>query len=135
MPPSATSTGRCGPRGIDRLINQAKDTVRESEVMNCPPDELPAAMAVLTAAAAREPETAIASLGPGAAGTTDGAERAIKAARKIQRVYRRAMGELLHVDDLREVMARQELHRRGSAIGEAVVDVAERVLYAAVKEG
>jgi len=32
-------------------------------------------------------------------------------------------------------MARQELYRRGSGIGEAVVDVAERVLYAAVKEG
>ena len=26
-------------RGIDRILNEAKDTVRESEVMDCPPDE------------------------------------------------------------------------------------------------
>lgn len=44
------------------------------------------------------------------------------------------MGELLSVENLREVMARRELYRRGSRIGEHVVDVAERVLYAAVKE-
>ena len=44
------------------------------------------------------------------------------------------MGELLAVDDLREVMARRELYRRGARIGDTVVDVAERVLYAAVKE-
>jgi uncharacterized protein Yka (UPF0111/DUF47 family) len=122
-------------RGIDRLINQAKDTVRESEVMDCPPDEALSAMATLIAAAARELDTAIATLAPGVSGTTAAADRAIKVARRIERVYRAAMGELLHVDDLREVMARQELYRRASAIGEAVVDVAERVLYAAVKEG
>ena len=26
-------------RGIDRILNEAKDAVRESEVMDCPPDE------------------------------------------------------------------------------------------------
>ena len=31
-------------------------------------------------------------------------------------------------------MGRRELYRRGSRIGETVVDVAERVLYAVVKE-
>jgi hypothetical protein len=44
------------------------------------------------------------------------------------------MAELLDVDDLREVMARRELYRRCSRMGESAVDVAERVLYAAVKE-
>jgi hypothetical protein len=44
------------------------------------------------------------------------------------------MAELLTVDDLRDVMARRELYRRGARIGEAVTDVAERVLYAVVKE-
>jgi hypothetical protein len=38
------------------------------------------------------------------------------------------------VDDLREVMARRELYRRCSRMGEAAVEVAERVLYAVVKE-
>ena len=84
--------------------------------------------------AVRELDTAVATLAPGVPGTTASADRAVKAARRIERVYRTAMGELLRVDDLREVMARRELYRRGSRIGEHVVDVAERVLYAAVKE-
>jgi uncharacterized protein Yka (UPF0111/DUF47 family) len=121
-------------RGIDRILNQAKDTVRESEVMDCPPDEPFAAMAALLAAAVRELDTAVATLAPGVSGTTESADRAVKAARKIERVYRGAMGDLLRVEDLREVMARRELYRRMSRIGEHVVEVAERVLYAAVKE-
>jgi uncharacterized protein Yka (UPF0111/DUF47 family) len=121
-------------RGIDRIINQAKDTVRESEVMDCPPDEPFAAMAELFAAAVRELDTAVATLAPGVPGTTSSANRAIKVARGIERVYRAAMADLLRVDDLREVMARRELYRRGARIGDAVIEVAERVLYAAVKE-
>jgi uncharacterized protein Yka (UPF0111/DUF47 family) len=121
-------------RGIDRLINQAKDTVRESEVMDCPPDGPLAAMAALLPDALRDLRGAVASLAPGASGTTASADRAVKAARRIERVYRSAMGDLLAVDDLREVMARRELYRRGARLGDAVVDVAERVLYADVKE-
>ena len=121
-------------RGIDRILNEANDTVRESEVMDCPPDEPLAAIAALLASAVRELDTAVATLAPGVPGTTASAERAVKTARGIERVYRTAMGELLGVEDLREVMARRELYRRGSRIGEHVVDVAERVLYAAVKE-
>jgi uncharacterized protein Yka (UPF0111/DUF47 family) len=121
-------------RGVDHIINQAKDTVRESEVMDCPPDEPFAAMAALLAAAVRELGGAVETLAPGTPGTTASADRAIRTARGIERVYRAAMADLLRVDDLREVIARRELYRRGSRIGEAVIDVAERVLYAAVKE-
>jgi uncharacterized protein Yka (UPF0111/DUF47 family) len=119
--------------GIDRIINQAKDTVRESEVMACVPDEPLAAMAGLLADGVRQLDAAIAGLGPHD-GATAGAEAAIKSARRIERVYRAAMGDLLTVDDLREVMARRELYRRGARMADAVVDVAERVLYAVVKE-
>ena len=121
-------------RGVDRIINQAKDTVRESEVMACPPDEPLAAMAALLAAAIRELDAAVATLAPNVPGTTAAADRAIKASRRIERVYRAAMGDLLAVDDLRGVMARRELYRRCARIADTVVDVAERVLYAAVKE-
>jgi uncharacterized protein Yka (UPF0111/DUF47 family) len=121
-------------RGIDRLVNQAKDTVREAEVMACAPDAPLAAMAAQLATAVRELDAAVAGLAPGASGTTTHADAAIKAARRIERIYRAAMAELLLVEDLREVMARRELYRRGSRIGEAVVDVAERILYAVVKE-
>jgi uncharacterized protein Yka (UPF0111/DUF47 family) len=121
-------------RGIDRILNQAKDTVREAEIMAYPPDAHLAAMAAELAAGVRSLDLAVAGLAPGARGTTAAADAAIKSARRIERVYRAAMAELLEVDDLRAVMARRELYRRGARIGEAVVDVAERVLYAVVKE-
>jgi hypothetical protein len=44
------------------------------------------------------------------------------------------MAALLELDDLCTVIARRELYRRCSRIGEGVVDVAERVIYAVVKE-
>jgi hypothetical protein len=91
-------------------------------------------MATLLASAVRELDVAVATLAPGKPGTTASADRAIKTARGIERVYRAAMADLLRVDDLREVMARRELYRRGARIGDAVIEVAERVLYAAVKE-
>ncbi len=121
-------------RGIDRIVNQAKDAVRESDVMDCPPDAPIAAMAALLSAAVRELDAAVAGLAPNASGTTANADAAIKAARLVERVYRAAMAELLAVDNLREVMARRELYRRCARIADAVVEVAERIEYALVKE-
>lgn len=120
-------------REIDRIVTQAKDAVRESEVMACPPDAPLAAMAELLAEGVRELDAAVAGLA-GEGATTEPADAAIRSARRIEHVYREAMAELLSVDDLREVTARRELYRRGARIGETVVDVAERVLYAVVKE-
>ena len=40
----------------------------------------------------------------------------------------------LEVEDRSERIARRELHRRCSRIGEVVLDVAERVVYAVVKQ-
>ena len=121
-------------RGVDRIINQAKDLVRESEVMACPPDQPVAEMAALLAASLRALDEAIARLDPRDGDATSAANAAIKLDRRIERVYRGAMARLLEVDDLRLVMARRELYRRCSRMAEASVDVAERVLYAVVKE-
>jgi hypothetical protein len=44
------------------------------------------------------------------------------------------MGGLLEVQDMRERISRRELYRRCSRIGETVVEVAERVVYAIVKQ-
>jgi hypothetical protein len=41
---------------------------------------------------------------------------------------------LLSVEDRTERITRRERYRRSSLIGEAVVDVAERVVYAVVKQ-
>jgi uncharacterized protein Yka (UPF0111/DUF47 family) len=121
-------------RAVDRILNQAKDLVRESEVMSCPPDPPVAEMAALLADSVRALGDAIAQLGRGRGDSTEAVDAAIKLDRRIERVYRAAMARLLELDDLRLVMARRELYRRCSRMAEASEDVAERVLYAVVKE-
>ncbi len=121
-------------RGIDWILNLSKDAVRESEVMACPPDGPVAEMASLLREAVGHLDDAVAGLQEHGGDATNAADAAIKAERNIERVYRRAMAELIQVDDLREVMARRELYRRFSRIGETVAEVAERIWYAVIKE-
>jgi uncharacterized protein Yka (UPF0111/DUF47 family) len=121
-------------RWSDKVLNEAKDTVRESEVMACPPDAALAEMASLLAEATTRLEEAVGHLGSDSDLASQAADAAVKCDRRVERVYRAAMAALLEADDLREVTARRELYRRGSRIGETVVDVAERIQYAVVKE-
>jgi uncharacterized protein len=122
-------------RRIDWILNQSKDLIRESEVMACPPDPPLAEMCEALAEAVHLLCEAVELLGRDTDGATEKANQALRAERRIEKVYRDAMAALLDVDDLREVMARRELYRRLSRIGEVVVDVGERVWYAVVKEG
>jgi uncharacterized protein Yka (UPF0111/DUF47 family) len=125
---------------LDAVLNGAKDTVRESEVMGIPPDEAVAAMAALLADGARHLATAFERLGPDkhgkrGASATEAADAAVKSQRRLERVYRLAASALLKVDDLREVMGRREMYRRFSRISEILIEAADRVWYATVKEG
>jgi uncharacterized protein Yka (UPF0111/DUF47 family) len=124
---------------LDAVLNGAKDTVRESEVMNIPPDEAVAAMAALLADGTRHLAAAFERLGPdkrGRAGpsATEAADAAVKSQRQLERVYRKAASALLTVDDLREVMGRRELYRRFSRVSDILIEAADRVWYATVKE-
>ena len=121
-------------RGIDWILNLSKDAVRESEVMSCPPDAHVAEMAALLHEGVGHIDEAVAALQERRAEATTHADAAIKVERNIERVYRKAMAELLELDDLREVTARRELYRRFSRIAELLTEVAERVWYAVIKE-
>ena len=121
-------------RGIDWVLNHAKDTVGESELMACPPDATVSAMADELLEAARRLQDAIAALADGDTDPVAAAEAAIKAERRLEKAYRRGMAALLELDDLHAVTARRELYRRCSRIGENVDDVAELVIYAVVRE-
>lgn len=119
---------------LDAVMNGAKDAVRESEVMACGPDEAMAEMSRHLADGVRHLGRAIAQLeGDGDVATTE-ADAAIKCQRHLEWVYRAAMSDLIDREDLREVMSRRELYRRYSRIGDTLVEVAERVWYAVVKE-
>jgi uncharacterized protein len=121
-------------RGVDWLLNHAKDTINESEVMACPPDAALAEMTALLAEALRHIDEAVVRLGSKDGGAIEPASAAIKSERRLERAYRAGMAALLESDDLREVTARRELYRRCSRMGEGAVDVAERIVYAVVKE-
>jgi uncharacterized protein len=121
-------------RGVDWILNHSKDLIRESEVMATPPDRPLAEMCEQLARAVHLLSEAVALLGRDGTSATNKANEALRAQRQIEKIYRDAMGALVGVEDLREVMARRELYRRVSRIGEVVVEVAERVWYAVVKE-
>ncbi len=122
-------------RGIDWILGHAKDLVRESEVMACPPDEPLAQMCEALAGAVHLLPEAIEHLATRDSTATERANEALRRVRDIEKIYREAMASLLAVSDLREVTARRELYRRMSRMGDTVVDVAERIWYAVVKEG
>ena len=120
--------------GIDRILKHATDVIRESEVMACPPDTGIAEMAAQLVAALGNIDTAIARLGGEEGDPTDAADAAIESERRLERTYYDGMAALLGVKDMRERIARRELYRRCFGIGETVIDVADRVVYAVVKE-
>lgn len=123
---------------LDAVMNGAKDAVRESEVMAVPPDGTVAGMAAHLAEGVRQLAEAFERLGSkdngDGAAATDAADKAVKAQRQLERVYRQGMSGLLQVTDLRELMGRRELYRRFARIGDDITEVAERIWYAAVKE-
>ena len=98
-----------------------------------PPDAGIAEMAALLGKAVRHLEQAIGGLGPDGGDATEAADAAIRAERELERAYYNGMADLLEVKDMRERISRRELYRRLARIGEIVIDVAERVVYAVVK--
>ena len=122
-------------RGIGWILNYARDITTESRVMECPPDEVVADMVRLLAESMRAIDRALEALGTSDdAGATDAADAAIAAERLLERRYYDGMGTLLDHHGRAERIARRELYRRCARIGELVIDVAERVVYAVVKQ-
>ncbi len=122
-------------RGIDAVLNGAKDTVREAEIMSVQPDEALAEMASLLAEGVHQLKAAVGALSTDPDSATDAADAAVKSQRRLERVYRGASAALLEVDgDLRLVAAKRELYRRATQLSDVAVDVAERVWFVVVKE-
>jgi uncharacterized protein Yka (UPF0111/DUF47 family) len=133
-------------RDLDKVINGAKNTVREAEAMDFPPDQATADMAVLLAEGVRHLQTAFnalaarrrkgtaARLSASTVSATEAADAAVKSQRNLERIYRAAAGELLGLTDISVVTARREFYRRISAISDDIVSVADRIWYSQVKE-
>lgn len=120
---------------LDAVMNQMKDLVREAEILSMTPDPAMAEMSHLVATGVRDLVAAFSDLAASPDAATAAADRAIHRHRGIERVYRRAMSELVQAPDLREVAAKRELYRRYARVGDAIEHVADRVWYAVVKQG
>lgn len=119
---------------LDAVMNAAKNTVREADVMQVQPDEALAAMALDLEKGVAFLCEAFEALGRKGEDPTEPAARAVKAQRDLERVYRNAMVALMEQTDLRTVISKQELYRRMSAAADSVVAVADRIWYSTVKE-
>ena len=119
---------------LDGLLNGAKDIVRESDVLALAPDPATAEMAHALQTGVGHLADAFEQLAAHDERATDAADAAVKAARNLEHVYRRAMSALLAVEDVREVMSRREIYRRFVSVADGLVDTADRVWYAVVKE-
>ena len=121
-------------RGIDWILNHARDLIEEAQAMGVSPTAGLAAMAALLLEATRQIDDAIAQLGSDDDASTTAADAAIKTARRLEHVYYAETAKLLEVEDMRERISLRELYRRCDLLSHIVVDVAERVVYAVVKE-
>ena len=120
---------------LDRMLNSAKNTVREAEVMETGPDQAISEMAAELAEGVRDLSEAFEQLAAGArAAATDAADRAAKSQSRFEKIYRQSMSALVAVDDLREVAAKRELYRRLARTSDELREVAERVWYSVLKE-
>lgn len=121
-------------RGLDWILDYARDLIEEAEVMGVVPDAGIAEMARLLVEATRQVDEAISHLGSDDDRATAAANAAIKTVRRLEHVYYRDTAKLLEVEEMRERIGLRELYRRCDRIGEIVIDVAERIVYAVVKE-
>ena len=121
-------------QGVDRTLNQMNDLVEESGAMSTPPDAGIAAMAVALREAMGEIREAISHLQQDKDRAADAADAALHAERGLKRAYYAGMGGLLEVEDRNERIARRELYRGCSRTGETVVEIAERIVYAVMKQ-
>ncbi len=122
-------------RGLDEILNGAKNIVGETEAMQIAPDAAIAEMATELAAGTRSLVEAFAMIERGdRESATAVADRAVKDQRHLQHTYRVAMSALIEVQDIREIAARRELYRRLARTGDELVRVAERIWYSVLKE-
>ncbi len=120
---------------LDRVMNQAKDLVREAEVLDMAPDEPIAQMAKCALNGVRCLVRSFPLMERDAEGATAAADEAIRNQRAIEHVYRDAMAGLVVSSDPGLVAGKRELYRRCARIGDAIEHVADRVWYAVVKLG
>jgi uncharacterized protein Yka (UPF0111/DUF47 family) len=121
-------------RGIDRILEYARDLVREAIALRASPDGRLSEMAKALRESVGHIDDAVGQLGENGDPATSSADAAIGRLRSMERIYYEGMAELLDVDDRTVRISNRELYRRCARIAETVIEVAERIVYSVVKE-
>lgn len=118
---------------VDRILTEARDALREAEVLGRAPDAHTGQMAERLAEGTRALVTGFALLrnDPKEAGRR--ADAASDAVHHVERDYREAMAKLLQADDLRAVLAGQVLYRHYLAVANAIVAVADKLWFVVLR--
>jgi uncharacterized protein Yka (UPF0111/DUF47 family) len=118
---------------IDRILAEARDALREAEVLNRAPDAHTGKMAERLAEGTRALVAGFVVLrsDPEEAGRR--ADAASDAVRHVGRDYREAIAEQLHDEDLRAVLAGQVLYRHYLGVAKAIVAVADRLWFVVLR--
>ena len=119
---------------LDAVLNGLKNVVREADSSALEPDTPLAAMAEEIVKGVQHLRTAMQHLVKDIDVATREADAAVATERRMEKIYRYAMRDLLAEQDLRELVGRRELYRRTLEIGERVARVADRIWYTVVKE-
>lgn len=119
---------------LDTVLNGLKNVVREADSSALAPDPPISAMAQEILSGVQHLCTAMDHLVKDGDVATREADAAVATERRMEKIYRNAMRDLLAEQDLREVVARREFYRRTLEIGERLARVADRIWYAVVKE-
>jgi uncharacterized protein Yka (UPF0111/DUF47 family) len=118
---------------IDRVLTEARNTVREAHVLGWSPDGHAEVMADRLTAGTRALVEGFTLLRNDSGEAGRRADAASDAVRHVERDYRDAMVRLLVVKDLRTVLAAQDIYRRHLAVAEAIVAVADRLWFVVLR--
>ena len=119
---------------MDEVLDLAKDTVRTAQALEWMPDEHAAAMGAQILESVVRLQNAIDKLGDRHSRPGDEVERGIKSARQVEKSLRAGLAALLREEeDGLRLFATLEIYRSYSAVGAALLRVADRTWYAALR--
>jgi len=107
---------------IDHIVNYAKTTTREIEVLKVEPDKYMLELAVLLKEGAYALQRGYGKLSESPQLAEEDSQAARKAERSSEKVYRRALGELFNEESYISVLENQDTNARVTAIN-LVIDI------------
>jgi uncharacterized protein Yka (UPF0111/DUF47 family) len=118
---------------VDHILVEAKNLVREAEVLGWKPDSFASSMADRLASGTKDVVEGLKGLGKSGKDAGIQADAASEAVHHVERDYREAMAGLVTREDIRQVIASQDLYRRYLSVSEAIMSVVDRLWYAVLR--